>query len=102
MRKLNVTPEEMKAVCGHMVAPRAADHLGLTLAQFYYLAHKYSLSTAHTQHRWSPQEVETLSRLYREGYQQKDIAEIMGLGLMAVRSRVSRLLKQDMNMRKAA
>jgi DNA-binding NarL/FixJ family response regulator len=102
MRKLNVTPEEMKAVCGRMVAPRAADYLGLTLAQFYYLAQKYSLSTAHTQHRWSQQEVETLSRLYREGYQQKDIAEMMGLGCTAVKSRVSRLLKQDMNMRKAA
>nr|DAU39648.1 MAG TPA: ECF sigma factor [Caudoviricetes sp.] len=102
MRKLNVTPEEMKAVCGRMVAPRAADHLGLTLAQFYYLAQKYSLSTACTQSPWSPQDEETLARLYRQGYLQKDIAEMMGRGYTAVRSRVTRLRKRDMNMRKAA
>lgn len=102
MRKLNVTPEEMKAVCGLMVAPRAADHLGLTLAQFYYLAQKYSLSTACTQQKWSQKDDETLSRLYRGGYLQRDIAEIMGRSYTAVRARVTRLLKRDMNMRKAA
>ncbi|MEP8892330.1 sigma-70 family RNA polymerase sigma factor [Enterobacter roggenkampii] len=102
MRKLNVTPEEMKAVCGLMVAPRAADHLGLTLAQFYYLAQKYSLSTACTKQLWSPQDEETLAQLYRDGYLQKDIAEMMGRGYTAVRSRVTQLRKRDMNMRKAA
>ncbi len=85
-----------------MVAPRAADHLGLTLAQFYYLAKKYSLSTACTQSPWSHQDEETLARLYRDGYLQKDIAEIMGRGYTAVRSKVTQLRKRDMNMRKAA
>lgn len=85
-----------------MVAPRAADHLGLTLAQFYYLAQKYSLSTACTKQLWSPHDEETLARLYRQGYLQKDIAEMMGRGYAAVRSKVTQLRKRDMNMRKAA
>jgi len=83
-----------------MVAPRAADHLGLTLAQFYYLAQKYSLSTACTKQLWSHQDEETLAVLYRQGCLQKDIAETMGRGYTAVRSKVAQLRKREMNMRK--
>ena len=85
-----------------MVAPRAADHLGLTLAQFYYLAQKYSLSTACTQSPWSKQDEKTLAALYRQGYLQKDIAEMMGRGYTAVRSKVTQLRKRDMNMRNSS
>lgn len=102
MRKLNVTPEEMKAVCGRMVACRAADHLGLTISQFYYLAQKYSLSTSFTHSAWSEKDDEMLMRLYRNGHQQRDIAERMGRGFVSIRSRVARLRKLELNMRKAA
>lgn len=102
MRKLNVTPEEMKAVCGRMVACRAADHLGLTISQFYYLAQKYSLSTSFTHSAWTPNDDELVMRLYRNGYQQKDIAEMMGRGFVSIRSRVARLRKLELNMREAA
>lgn len=102
MRKLNVTPEEMKAVCGRMAACRAADHLGLTISQFYYLAQKYSLSTSFTHSAWSEKDDEMLMRLYRNGHQQRDIAERMGRGFVSIRSRVARLRKLELNMRKAA
>lgn len=43
MRRLNITPAEMESVCGRMVACRAAEHLGLNINQFYYIAKKLSL-----------------------------------------------------------
>lgn len=46
MRRLNITPAEMESVCGRMVACRAAEHLGLNINQFYYIAKKLSLKTA--------------------------------------------------------
>lgn len=85
-----------------MVACRAADHLGLTISQFYYLAQKYSLSTSFTHSAWSEKDDEMLMRLYRNGHQQRDIAERMGRGFVSIRSRVARLRKLELNMRKAA
>lgn len=102
MRKLNITPEEMTAVCGRMVACRAADSLGITISQFYYLAQKYSLSTAFTQKAWSPQEDTLLMNLYRDGIQQKDIAKMLGRRFESIRGRVALLRKREKNMRKAA
>ena len=92
----------MKAVCGRMVACRAADHLGLTISQFYYLAQKYSLSTSFPHSAWTPNDDEQVMRLYRNGYQQRDIAEMMGRGFVSIRSRVARLRKLELNMREAA
>lgn len=40
MRRLNITTAEMESVCGRMVACRAAEHLGLNINQFYYIAKK--------------------------------------------------------------
>ncbi|TYD05493.1 sigma-70 family RNA polymerase sigma factor [Enterobacter sp. Z1] len=93
MRKLNITPEEMTAVCGRMPACRAADSLGLNLPQFYMLARRYSLTTAHTYQHWSPQDDERLMSLVSYGRLQKEIAEDMGRSLLSVRSRVTRLKK---------
>lgn len=102
MRKLNITPEEMTAVCGRMVACRAADSLGITISQFYYLAQKYSLSTSFTQQAWSPQEDALLMNMYRGGIKQKDIARMLGRRFESIRGRVALLRKRGKNMRKAA
>ncbi len=56
MRRLNITPAEMESVCGRMVACRAAEHLGLNINQFYYIAKKLSLKTAFVKPRWSDDE----------------------------------------------
>lgn len=102
MRKPNITPEEMKAVCGRMIACRAADSLGITIFHFYYLAQKYSLSTAFTKKAWSKQEDSLLMNLYLDGYQQKEIAQILCRRFESIRGRVAMLRKREKNMRKAA
>jgi len=94
MRKLNITPEEMTAVCGRMPACRAADSLGLNLPQFYMLARRYSLTTAHTYQHWSPQDDERLISLVHSGLMQKEISEIIGRSAGSVRSRVTLLRRR--------
>ncbi len=63
MRRLNITPAEMESVCGRMVACRAAEHLGLNINQFYYIAKKLSLKTAFVKPRWSETKTKKCRRL---------------------------------------
>lgn len=94
MQKLNITPEEMKAVCGRMPACRAADSLGLNLPQLYMLARRYSITTAHTYRHWSPEDDESLISLVRSGLMQKEISEILDRSAGSVRSRVTLLRRR--------
>ena len=94
MQKLNITPEEMKAVCGRMPACRAADSLGLNLPQLYMLARRYSITTAHTYKHWPPKDDERLISLVRSGLMQKEISEILGRSAGSVRSRVTLLRRR--------
>ncbi|EAB5183251.1 sigma-70 family RNA polymerase sigma factor [Salmonella enterica] len=94
MRRLNITPAEMESVCGRMVACRAAEHLGLNINQFYYIAKKLSLKTAFVKPRWSDDEDKRMQTLISSGYTQRNVAKILGRGEESVKSRLSRLRKK--------
>jgi hypothetical protein len=96
MRKLDVTPEEMKAVCGRMAACRAADHLGITLNRFYYLAQRYGLKTAFVKKQWSDEEEKQLIQMVNSGMKQKEIANELSRTWISVGAHIRRLRsKQD-------
>lgn len=94
MRRLNITPAEMESVCGRMVAFRAAEHLGLNINQFYYIAKKLSLKTAFVKPRWSDDEDKRMQTLISSGYTQRNVAKILGRSEESVKSRLSRLRKK--------
>lgn len=77
MRRLNITTAEMESVCGRMVACRAAEHLGLNINQFYYIA-KTVIKTAFIKPRWSDDEDKRMQTLISSGYTQRNVAKILG------------------------
>lgn len=91
MKKNDVTPEEMTAVCGRMVACRAADHLGITLARFYYLAQQYGLKTAFVFRRWEKEDKELMLQMINSGETQKKTAQTLGRSIESVRSMLTRM-----------
>jgi hypothetical protein len=97
MPKQNITPEEMTAVCGRMVACRAADHLGITLNRFYYLAQRYSLKTAFVYKKWNQDEDHNLMQMASNGIPIKQISEMMGRGNESVKSRLRTLRRESRN-----
>lgn len=73
MKKLNITREEFRSVAGKMVACRAADALGISLSNFYYLAQQYSISTAFISKRWLPEQKRMAAKLRESGESHKSI-----------------------------
>ncbi|KMJ25781.1 anti-RecBCD protein 1 [Salmonella enterica subsp. enterica serovar Typhimurium] len=113
MRRLNITPAEMESVCGRMVACRAAEHLGLNINQFYYIAKKLSLKTAFVKPNQfyyiakklslktafvkqdgAKTKTKKMQALISSGYTQRNVAKILGRSEESVKSRLSRLRKK--------
>ncbi|WP_446443321.1 DUF1382 family protein [Pseudocitrobacter faecalis] len=68
-----------------------ANHLGITLNRFYYLAQRYSLKTAFVYKRWNQDDDHQLIEMANSGTPIKQIAEIMGRGKESVKSRLRTL-----------
>ncbi len=73
----DICRDEFLSVCGKMVACRAADKLGITVARFYYLAQRYSVSTAFVRPLWSESENQRLIAMRKSGMSIKQVAHVL-------------------------
>ncbi|HFI7433945.1 TPA: sigma-70 family RNA polymerase sigma factor [Escherichia coli] len=97
MQKQDITPEEMTAVCGRMVACRAADYLGITLNRFYHLANRYSLKTAFVYKKWNKDDDHLLLLMVEAEMPMKQIAESLNRSYESVKSRLRTLRRLSRN-----
>ncbi|HCB3244118.1 TPA: helix-turn-helix domain-containing protein [Klebsiella pneumoniae] len=95
MNKRNITPEQFRAVAGTMPAGRAADALGISQANFYRLAQRYSISTAFVYKPWKPEEKQVAAELRSAGDSHKSIAMKMGRSVASVSRTLSRMRNAD-------
>ena len=96
MQKQNISPEELRSVSGKMVACRAAEKLGITVARFYYLAQRHQVSTAYVRPLWSEKETQRLIAMRRGGMTVKRIAEELNRTEWAIKKKLGYLRKDGL------
>lgn len=96
MQKQNISPEELRSVCGKMVACRAAEKLGITVARFYYLARKHRVSTAYVRPLWSEKETQRLIAMRKGGMTVKRIAAELNRTEWAIKKKLGYLRKDGL------
>ncbi|HBM3275521.1 TPA: sigma-70 family RNA polymerase sigma factor [Klebsiella oxytoca] len=96
MQKQNISPEELRSVSGKMVACRAAEKLGITVARFYYLAQRYRVSTAYVRPLWSESENQQLIAMRKSGMTVKRIAAELNRTEWAIKKKLGYLRKDGL------
>ncbi len=96
MQKQNISPEELRSVSGKMVACRAAEKLGITVARFYYLAQRHQVSTAYVRPLWSEKETQRLIALRKDGMTVKRIAVELNRTEWAIKKKLGYLRKDGL------
>lgn len=96
MQKQNISPEELRSVSGKMVACRAAEKLGITVARFYYLAQRHQVSTAYVRPLWSEKETQRLIAMRRGGMTVKRIAAELNRTEWAIKKKLGYLRKDGL------
>lgn len=96
MQKQNISPEELRSVSGKMVACRAAEKLGITVARFYYLAQRHQVSTAYVRPLWSDGETQRLIALRKDGMTVKRIAAELNRTEWAIKKKLGYLRKDGL------
>ncbi|HDX9111772.1 TPA: sigma-70 family RNA polymerase sigma factor [Klebsiella michiganensis] len=96
MKPTNISPEDFLSVSGKMVACRAAEKLGITVARFYYLAQRYRVSTAYVRPLWSESENQRLITMRKGGMTVKSIAVELNRSEWAIKNRLGLLRKRGL------
>ncbi len=96
MQKQNISPEELRSVSGKMVACRAAEKLGITVARFYYLAQRHQVSTAYVRPLWSQKETQRLIAMRKDGMTVKRIAAELNRTEWAIKKKLGHLRKDGL------
>lgn len=96
MQKQNISPEELRSVSGKMVACRAAEKLGITVARFYYLAQRHQVSTAYVRPLWSEKETQMLIAMRKSGMTVKRIAAELNRTEWAIKKKLGYLRKDGL------
>lgn len=96
MQKQNISPEELRSVSGKMVACRAAEKLGITVARFYYLAQRHRVSTAYVRPLWSKGETQRLIAMRNGGMTVKRIAAELNRTEWAIKKKLGYLRKDGL------
>ena len=96
MQKQNISPEELRSVSGKMVACRAAEKLGITVARFYYLAQRLQVSTAYVRPLWSEKETQMLIAMRKSGMTVKRIAAELNRTEWAIKKKLGYLRKDGL------
>lgn len=96
MQKQNISPEELRSVSGKMVACRAAEKLGITVARFYYLAQRHQVSTAYVRPLWSKGETQRLIAMRKDGMTVKRIAAELNRTEWAIKKKLGYLRKDGL------
>lgn len=96
MQKQNISPEELRSVSGKMVACRAAEKLGITVARFYYLAQRHRVSTAYVRPLWSEKETQRLIAMRKGGMTVKRIAAELNRTEWAIKKKLGYLRKDGL------
>lgn len=96
MNTTDISPEELRSVSGKMVACRAAEKLGITVARFYYLAQRYRVSTAYVRPLWSDSENQRLIAMRKVGMTVKSIAVELNRSEWAIKKRLGLLRKRKL------
>lgn len=96
MQKQNISPEELRSVSGKMVACRAAEKLGITVARFYYLAQRHRVSTAYVRPLWNDGETQRLIAMRKSGMTVKRIAAELNRTEWAIKKKLGYLRKDGL------
>lgn len=96
MKSTNISPEELRSVSGKMVACRAAEKLGITVARFYYLAQRHQVSTAYVRPLWSEKETQMLIAMRKSGMTVKRIAAELNRTEWAIKKKLGYLRKDGL------
>ncbi|MGK3555704.1 sigma-70 family RNA polymerase sigma factor [Klebsiella oxytoca] len=96
MQKQNISPEALRSVSGKMVACRAAEKLGITVARFYYLAQRHRVSTAYVRPLWSDGETQRLITMRKGGMTVKRIAAELNRTEWAIKKKLGYLRKDGL------
>lgn len=96
MKSTNISPEDFLSVSGKMVACRAAEKLGITVARFYYLAQRYRVSTAYVRPLWSDSENQRLIAMRKDGMTVKSISVELNRSEWAIKKRLGALRKDGL------
>ncbi|EMM2252563.1 sigma-70 family RNA polymerase sigma factor [Klebsiella oxytoca] len=96
MKSTNISPEELRSVSGKMVACRAAEKLGITVARFYYLAQRHQVSTAYVRPLWSKGETQRLIAMRKSSMTVKRIAAELNRTEWAIKKKLGYLRKDGL------
>lgn len=96
MKTPDISPEALRSVSGKMVACRAAEKLGITVARFYYLAQRYRVSTAYVRPLWSDSENQRLIAMRKDGMTVKSIAVELNRSEWAIKKRLGALRRDGL------
>lgn len=96
MQKQNISPEELRSVSGKMVACRAAEKLGITVARFYYLAQRHQVSTAYVRPLWGEKETQRLIAMRKSGMTVKRISAELNRTEWAIKKKLGYLRKDGL------
>lgn len=96
MKSTNISPEDFLSVSGKMVACRAAEKLGITVARFYYLAQRHQVSTAYVRPLWSDGETHRLIAMRKSGMTVKRIAAELNRTEWAIKKKLGYLRKDGL------
>lgn len=96
MNTPDISPEALRSVSGKMVACRAAEKLGISVARFYYLAQRHHISTAYVRPLWSDGETKTLIAMLKGGMTVKRIAAELNRTEWAIKKKLGYLRKEGL------